>query len=325
MPPPPGATSSSVAAMTSPLMVSILLARMSSAVSTICSGGSAPVASTVNMNASCRCVISTRSGYPIATAFFMHSWSYIYSCASSTSTRLVSSLNENTPRPLPSSTFFGWLATHSCFSSSLIRASTCSLSFISASYRKLAVATGENLAWSLPMPLRATQRIFSSWPLRSLHRIMSCRASTPGASCTGSRSARWPTGTTDLSAELRSLLVTSIVPSLHRTSSVRVTSVSIPTTSSHGKHMLSTAPTLTRGTRPRRCARNSSHSTLLFFSTSTRSIATVGTSAIMTRRRALATEASVSESTNLMCSWSSSSTRTRGWREPPPMAAAPAD
>ena len=54
---------------------------------------------------------------------------------------------------------------------------------------------------------------------------------------------------------------------------------------------------LTRGINPRRCAINlPSHRTVEFSTTSTRSIATVGTSAIATRRTVLATLKQVFES-----------------------------
>lgn len=63
------------------------------------------------------------------------------------------------------------------------------------------------------------------------------------------------------------------------------------------------------GYLPRRWARYSSFSTEEFTSNDTRSMAKVGTSAIITRRKALATEASVSERMNLMkssCGWGAS-------------------
>lgn len=54
------------------------------------------------------------------------------------------------------------------------------------------------------------------------------------------------------------------------------------------------------GYLPKRWARYSSFSTEEFTSNDTRSMAKVGTSAIITRRKALATEASVSERMNLI-------------------------
>lgn len=68
---------------------------------------------------------------------------------------------------------------------------------------------------------------------------------------------------------------------------------------------------------PRRWARYSSFSTEEFTSKETRSIARVGTSAIITRRKALATEASVSERINLIkssCSWGWVGRSIRGQR-----------
>ena len=58
----------------------------------------------------------------------------------------------------------------------------------------------------------------------------------------------------------------------------------------------------TSGMRPRRCAMNSSQRHEEFSITSTRSMAMVGTSAMITRRSALAMDVSVPVRTNLMVS-----------------------
>ena len=60
------------------------------------------------------------------------------------------------------------------------------------------------------------------------------------------------------------------------------------------------ARSLVRGTIPSRCAMKSSCSTVELWMNSTLSMAIVGTSAIMARRREFAIEASVFDSVNLM-------------------------
>jgi hypothetical protein len=56
----------------------------------------------------------------------------------------------------------GFAATNSCFCSSVSSSMRWWLMLISAPYWKVAVATGIHLAWSLPIPLRAVARSFSS-------------------------------------------------------------------------------------------------------------------------------------------------------------------
>lgn len=51
---------------------------------------------------------------------------------------------------------------------------------ISGQYWYTAVATGIHLAWSLPMPLRATAVSLSSWPLRILTSTMGFSPSSVG-------------------------------------------------------------------------------------------------------------------------------------------------
>lgn len=77
------------------------------------------------------------------------------------------------------------------------------------------------------------------------------------------------------------------------------------------------AHVLSIGTIPSRCARKSSKSAVVFWWNSTLSMAMVGTSACIARRRALATLMSVLDSVNLIVSSVNSSITTVGERTLP--------
>ena len=93
-------------------------------------------------------------------------------------------------------------------------------------------------------------------------------------------------------SSLRSLVVTTRRPSWHLTWSENETEHLEQKSGGLQSHSCVYVNLLMSGVRsgsmPRRCARNSSCSTVELSSTSTRSIASVGVSAIITRRSALA-------------------------------------
>mmetsp|Transcript_10965 Transcript_10965/g.44445 ORF Transcript_10965/g.44445 Transcript_10965/m.44445 type:complete len:342 (+) Transcript_10965:349-1374(+) len=189
------------------------------------------------------------------------------------------------------------------------------------SIRYDAVATGENLAWSLPMPLRPWASSDTACPGRSLVMEMSSCTGRAGSSL---RKASWsPCG-----SHLRSAVVIRVVcfgpPGRRSASSSGTASVasslrrgasagssltgartSSPNTmvftsvASSGSTSSSNSFGSTRkGMSPSRWARTSSCMTPVFSSMYTDSIAIVGTSAIMMRRNAFASDTSTPTSSN---------------------------
>lgn len=151
-------------------------------------------------------------------------------------------------------------------------------------------AVGAHLACSLAIPFLATQVILSSCPRRSLQMSGPCPSASDATGLPTHSFARSPLTT-------RSRECTCIVSSVeHRAFNASVTLHRAQWSSQSQSRVYSTSWSQLRefsGIIPSRCARNSSGRTDVLLSTSTRSIAIVGTSARSVRRSEFAKARSI--------------------------------
>lgn len=161
---------------------------------------------------------------------------------------------------------------------------------LSGSYSKQTPAVGFHLACSLPKPFFAYALNFNSWPLRSFMIKISSLLS-PYSLSSSSRCLD-VTGSTRESLDFKSAVVTwRVCSSLHFTSNVNSTLHSVQKSKHEHSRvfwMRSTTSSEINGIKPIRCARNSSASTVELASNCTQSMASVGVSAMKTRRKLFA-------------------------------------
>mmetsp|Transcript_2455 Transcript_2455/g.4578 ORF Transcript_2455/g.4578 Transcript_2455/m.4578 type:complete len:214 (-) Transcript_2455:196-837(-) len=202
----------------------------------------------------------------------------------------------------------GQTSTSCCFCSVLSFASISWLRVTSGMKRYVATATGHHFACSLLMPRRAWALMTSCWPCVIFTRLIplswlasisswSRKLATLTFGCCGSttRSALvmlrvedMPSDSSNSTWRFNSMEHFSQRPSHVQSRGSLNCSLASPYLPSEFIHLMGNIPSL--------CARYSSSRHVVFSCTSTRSMARVGTSAIIRRRRVFATDVSVSKS-----------------------------